>query len=86
MLTDRRTKLAIKNGKQEEVYKQETICEIRTQYPSLNEELAVLRKEIALLRKILIEELKINISSSEFDDYNNHVESSKTKAKKRIKK
>lgn len=86
MLTDRQIKLATKNGKQEAAYEQEIVEEIRSKYPSSNNELAILRKEVAALRAMVEQLTSIIPTNTEFDEYNNYVEFCKEKAKRRVGK
>lgn len=73
---NKENKLAQLNGQSENLRKQKIIKGVRTQYPNLEDEVAILRKTIA---NILTKLNAIGIECDEFKEYNFNVEDIKIK-------
>ena len=73
---NKENKLATLNGQQQNLRKQKIIKRVRTQYPNLEDEVAILRKTIA---NILTKLNAIGIECDEFKEYNFNVEDIKIK-------
>lgn len=73
---DKENKLATLNGQQQNLRKQKIIKGVRTKYPNLEDEVAILRKTIA---NILTKLNAIGIECDEFKEYNFNVEDIKIK-------
>lgn len=73
---NKETKLAQLNGQSENLRKQKIIKGVRTRYPNLEDEVAILRKTIA---NILTKLNAIGIECDEFKEYNFNVEDIKIK-------
>ena len=73
MNEDIRKKLARKNGTLNELRKSEIIKKVKTKYPHLDDEVAILRKAMV----ILVDKVKQqhpNMDLSELEEYNRYVE------------
>lgn len=73
---NKENKLAQLNGQSENLRKQKIIKGVRTKYPNLEDEVAILRKTIA---NILTKLNAIGIECDEFKEYNFNVEDIKIK-------
>ena len=76
-------KLAVMNGNLTELRKEKIIKNVKTKYPHLDDEVAILRKMLV----ILIEKVKQqhpDIDLTEFNEYNTYIEYCKKEAKKEL--
>lgn len=71
-------KLAQKNGNAKELRKAEIIKKVKTKYPHLDDEVAILRKIVFVLAQ-KIKEQHPDVDLTEIMLYNNYVESIKEK-------
>lgn len=66
-------KLAQKNGTMNELRKAEIIKKVKTKYPHLDDEVAILRKMVMVLAE-KIKEQHPDVDLTEFNEYNDFVE------------
>ena len=66
-------KLAQKNGTLNELRKAEIIKKVKTKYPHLDDEVAILRKMVMILAR-KIKEQHPDVDLTEFNEYNDFVE------------
>lgn len=79
MINEKEKRLALLNGEQDALYKQNIIKEIREKYDT-NDELAILRKMVFVLANS-IKKQHPNIDLTELNSYNEYVESIKNNEK-----
>lgn len=83
MINEKEKRLALLNGEQETLYKQNIVKGIRLNYPSPDDELAILRKMVVALA-IKFKEQHPDIELNELLNYNNYVETVKKNVKENI--
>ena len=83
MINEKEKRLALLNGESDSFYKQNIIKGIRLNYPSVDDELAILRKMIVILAE-KVKEQHSDIDISELLEYNMYVENIKEEVKQRI--
>ena len=83
MINEKEKKLALLNGERNALYKQNIIKGVRLNYPSVDDELAILRKMIVVLAEKMKEQHP-DIDISELLEYNMYVENIKEEVKQRI--
>lgn len=81
MIDEKEKRLALLNGEKETLYKQGIIKKTRSKFPSLDDEIAILRKTIS---KIVEKLSSLGIDLQEFEEYNFYIEDCKIKVKKEI--
>ena len=80
---NKENKLATLNGQQQNLRKQKIIKGVRTKYPNLEDEVAILRKMVYVLSQ-KVKEQHPDIDLSELLDYHTFVEEVKTEIAKEI--
>lgn len=83
MINEKEKRLALLNGEKDALYKQNIIKGIRLNYPSVDDELAILRKIVVILAQ-KVKEQHPDIDFSELIDYNMYVENIKNEVKDKI--
>lgn len=74
-------RLADLNGLTEDLYSDEVRSGAKEEYPFIEDEVAILRKEVAHLSGVLSKLTGKDVNSAEFKEYNERIESIKAKTK-----
>ena len=84
MVNDKiKQKLAVMNGNLTELKKEKIIKNVKSKYPHLDDEVAILRKIVVVLAR-KVQEQHPNINLDELEEYNLFIESCKTEAKQEL--